>query len=114
MSVMFKNDAAAKAAQAAMAKASGTDLAGYTSQLATTRLFATPADAYRFVTSESVVKTMDLVRQFSFDHGILGQGASSADVVGIQFPGGKTLGDTHNIKMRFDPTFTKMAMDGTL
>jgi NitT/TauT family transport system substrate-binding protein len=54
------------------------------------------------------------VRHFSFDHGILGQGASSVDVVGIQFPGGKTLGDTHNIKMRFDPTYMKMAQDGAL
>jgi NitT/TauT family transport system substrate-binding protein len=114
LSVMFKNDAAAKAAQTAMAKASGTDLAGFASQLATTRLFVTPAEAYQFVTGDSVIKTMDLVRRFSFDHGILGQGASSVDVVGIQFPAAKTLGDTRNIKMRFDPTYTKMAMDGTL
>src|ERR1017187_10656393 len=46
LSVMSKNDAAAKAAKGAMAKASGTDAAGYSSQLATTRLFVTPADAY--------------------------------------------------------------------
>lgn len=114
LSLMLKNDAAGKAAQAAMAKASGTDPAGFTSQLATTRLFGTPAEAYEFETGEGVVKTMDLVRKFSFEHGILGQGASSADVVGIQFPGGKSLGDTHNIKMRFDPSYTKMALDGTL
>ncbi len=114
LSVMFKNDAEGKAAQAAMAKASGTDPAGFASQLATTRLFVTPADALQFVTGDGVIKTMDLVRHFSFDHGILGQGASSVDVVGIQFPGGKTLGDTHNIKMRFDPTYMKMAQDGAL
>jgi NitT/TauT family transport system substrate-binding protein len=114
LSVMLKNDAAGKAAQTAMAKASGTDLAGFTAQLATTRLFATPTDAYQFVTSDNLIKTMDLVRKFSFEHGILGQGASSADVVGIQFPGGKTLGDTHNMKMRFDPSFMKMALDGAL
>ncbi len=114
LAVMLKNDAAATAAKTAMAKASGTDLAGFTGQLATTRLFGTPADAYQFETGESVVKTMDLVRRFSFDHGILGQGAGSVDVVGIQFPGGRTLGDAHNIKMRFDPSYTKMAMDGAL
>ncbi len=114
LSAMLKNDAAGKAAQTAMAKASGTDLAGFTSQLATTRLFGTPADAYQFVTGEGVIKTMDLVRRFSFDHGILGQGASSVDVVGIQFPGGKTLGDTRNIKMRFEPSYLKMAVDGVL
>jgi len=82
--------------------------------LATTRLFLTPADAYQFATSDGVIKTMDLVRHFSFDHGILGQGAGSVDTVGIQFPGGKSLGDTRNPTMRFDPSFTKMAVDGTL
>jgi NitT/TauT family transport system substrate-binding protein len=35
-------------------------------------------------------------------------------VVGIQFPGNKSLGDTHNVKMRFDPSYMKMALDGTL
>jgi NitT/TauT family transport system substrate-binding protein len=54
------------------------------------------------------------VRKFSFEHGILGQGASSADVVGIQFPAGKSLGDMHNLKMRFDSSFSKLAMDGKL
>jgi NitT/TauT family transport system substrate-binding protein len=114
LSLMLKNDAAGQAAQAAMAKASGTNPAGFASQLATTHLFATPADAYQFVTGDSIIKNMDLVRKFSFEHGILGQGAGSADVVGIQFPAGKLLGDSHNVKMRFDPTYMKMAMDGTL
>jgi NitT/TauT family transport system substrate-binding protein len=114
LALMYKNDAAAKAAQAAMAKASGTDANGFASQLATTRVFATPAQAYEFVTGEGVIKTMDLVRRFSFDHGILGQGASSVDAVGIQFPGGKSLGDARNLKMRFDTAYIKMAMDGSL
>jgi NitT/TauT family transport system substrate-binding protein len=114
LALMYKNDAAAKAAQAAMAKASGTDANGFASQLATTRVFATPAQAYEFLTGDGVIKTMDLVRRFSFDHGILGQGASSVDAVGIQFPGGKSLGDTRNLKMRFDTAYIKMAMDGSL
>jgi NitT/TauT family transport system substrate-binding protein len=114
LALMYKNDAAAKAAQAAMAKASGTDANGFATQLATTRVFATPAQAYEFMTGDGVIKTMDLVRRFSFDHGILGQGASSVDAVGIQFPGGKSLGDIRNLKMRFDTVYTKMAMDGSL
>jgi NitT/TauT family transport system substrate-binding protein len=113
LSVMSKNDAAAKAAQAAMAKASGTDVAGYASQLATTHLFVTPADAYQFVTGDTLIKNMDLVRRFSFDHGILGRGAGSVDAVGIQFPAGKLLGEARNVKMRFDPAYLKMALDGT-
>jgi NitT/TauT family transport system substrate-binding protein len=114
LAAMLRNDAAAKAAQTSMAKASGTDLAGFASQLATTHLFGTPADAYQFVTGDTIVKNMDLVRRFSFDHGILGQGAGSVDAVGIQFPAGKFLGDARNAKMHFDPTYMKMAMDGTL
>jgi NitT/TauT family transport system substrate-binding protein len=114
LGVMFKNDAAGQAAQTAMAKASGTDLNGFGRQLATTHIFATPADAYAFVTGDGVLKSMDLVRKFSFEHGILGQGASSADAVGIQFPAGKSLGDLHNLKMRFDSSFSKLAMDGQL
>ncbi len=66
------------------------------------------------MTGEGVIKTMDLVRKFSFEHGILGRGATSVDAVGILFPAGKTLGDTHNIQMRFETAYTKMAMDGTL
>ncbi len=114
MALMFRNDASAKAAQAIMAKASGTDAAGFAGQLATTRMFAAPADAYAFATGDGVLKTMDLVRRFSFEHGILGQGAATVDSVGIQFPGGKLLGDPKNVKMRFDASFMKMAMEGAL
>jgi NitT/TauT family transport system substrate-binding protein len=114
LAVMFKNDAAARAAQTQMAKASGTDLAGFGLQLATTHVFASPADAYAFVTADGIIKSMDSVRRFSFEHGILGEAASSVDSVGIQFPAGKSLGDTRNLKLRFDSSFTKLAADGTL
>src|ERR1700677_4975151 len=114
ITLMLQHDAAGAAAIAAMAKASGTDAAGYQSQFATTHLFSTPAEAYAFMTGEAAIKSMDLVRHFSFDHGILGQGAPSVDVVGIQFPQGKLLGDAKNIKMRFDPRFTELAVDGQL
>ena len=39
MGIMSGDDAAGKAARTAMGKASGTDLAGYDAQLATTRMF---------------------------------------------------------------------------
>jgi NitT/TauT family transport system substrate-binding protein len=114
MTLMFGNDAKATAALAHMARASGTDVPGFRSQLATTRMFAKPADAYAFTTSPALVKTMDLVRTFSFAHGLLGEGAKTADAVGIEFPGGKTLGDTKNVKMRFDPGYMQLAADGKL
>src|SRR6202044_1043266 len=71
ITLMLQHDGAGAAAIAAMAKASGTDAAGYQAQLATTHLFAAPLDAYVFITGDAVIKSMDLVRHFSFDHGIL-------------------------------------------
>ncbi len=114
MAVMFKGDASTKTARTAMAKASGTDLADFESQLATTKMFTTAPDAYAFMNSDGVLKNMDLVRKFSFDHGLLGDGAKSVDAVGIELPGGKVLGNAKNIKMRFDNSYTKLAIDGKL
>ena len=54
------------------------------------------------------------MRKFSFDHGLLGEGAKSVDVVGIEFPGGVTLGNKANIKMRFDVSYMQQAADGKL
>jgi NitT/TauT family transport system substrate-binding protein len=114
LQVMFGNDAKATAALTHMAKAAGTDLASFRNQLTTTKMFVTPAESHAFTTSPDLVKTMDLVRTFSFEKGLLGAGAKSADAVGISFPGGQTLGDTKNVRMRFDASFTKLAMDGKL
>jgi NitT/TauT family transport system substrate-binding protein len=98
----------------AMATASGTDLEGYKSQLATTKMFYTPAEAVAFATNPDLVKSMDLVRNFSFDHGLLGEGARTVDAVGIAFPSGKVLGDAKNVKLRFDAETMKMAAEGKL
>ena len=114
MAVMFGKDPRTAAALAAMAKASGTTVPGFDSQLATTKMFNAPADAVAFTSSPNLIKTMDLVRTFSFNHGLLGQGARSPDVVGIEFTGGKTLGNPKNLKLHFDPTYMQLAADGKL
>ncbi len=114
MALMKGTDEKAKAARAAMGKASGTDLAGYEAQLATTKMFYDAAEATAFAKSADLSKTMELVRTFSFEHGLLGEGAPSADVVGISFPGGKTLGDVKAVKLRFDASFVEMAAKGEL
>ena len=62
--------------------------------------------------ASDLVKKMDLVRTFSFNHGLLGDGAKTVDVVGIEFPGGATLGNKANLKMRFDPGYMQLAADG--
>ena len=114
MSIMSKDDAKGKAAREHMAKASGTDLAGYESQMKTTKFFFEPAEAVSFATSAALVDTMQRVATFSFDHGILGEGAKSAEFVGMTFPHGKTFGDTANQKLRFNETYMKLAADGKL
>ena len=114
LALMSAGNPQSGAALDVMAKASGTDLAGYKGQLLTTRLFTTAAEAQSFATSANIVKSMDLVRTFSFTHGLLGDGARSADAVGIEFAGGKTLGDTKNIRLRFDPSYMQLAADGKL
>ena len=114
MAVMARDDKAGREARAQMGEASGTDRAGYEAQLATTRMFFDPADAVSFTESADLVTTMDHVRRFSFEHGILGEGARSVDAVGIAFPGGRTLGDTRNVKLRFDSAYMGMAAAGKL
>jgi NitT/TauT family transport system substrate-binding protein len=98
----------------ALAEASGTDLAGYKAQLDSTKMFWTPAEAVTFTTSPALRDTMVNVAEFLFDKGILGQGAPSADFVGIEYPGGQTTGDPNNIKFRFNTDFMQMAADGVL
>lgn len=114
MAVMAADDEAGREARTYMGEASGTDLAGYEAQLATTHMFYQPAEAVEFTNSPDLMTTMDNVRQFSFEHGILGEGARSIDVVGMSFPGDRTLGDTGNIKLRFTSEYMDMAADGKL
>lgn len=98
----------------AMAEASGTDLAGYKAQLAATEMFFDPAAAVAQSTSADLPTTMTSVAEFLFDKGILGEGAPSADFVGIAYPDGSTTGDAGNVKFRFDTTYMQMAADGAL
>jgi NitT/TauT family transport system substrate-binding protein len=103
-----------KAAREAMAKLSGTDLAGFDAQLKTTRMFYTAKDAVAFTTSGDLTKTMDLVRTFCFEHNLLGEGVKSKDAIGIAFPSGQVLGNKGNVKLRFDASYMKMALEGKL
>ncbi|MGF1621455.1 MAG: putative urea ABC transporter substrate-binding protein [Rhodomicrobiaceae bacterium] len=114
MGIISGDDEAAKAARTEMATASGTDLAGYDAQLATTQMFYTPAEAVAFTKDDKLPQTMQFVAKFLFDKGILGEGAPSADFVGVEYPGGKVTGDEANVKLRYDTTFMEMAADGQL
>jgi NitT/TauT family transport system substrate-binding protein len=114
MAIMSGDDEKAKAAKTMMGEESGTDLAGYEAQLAATKMFYSPQEAVDFVTSDALPTTMENVATFSFEKGILGEGAGSPEFIGIEFPGGKVYGDKNNIKMRYTDTYMKMAADGKL
>ena len=102
------------AAKTHMAEASGTNLAGYNAQLAATQMFYTPQPAVDFVRSEALGETMASVAAFSFEHGLLGEGAPNAGFIGIELPGGEILGSESNVKLRFDDSYMQMAADGEL
>ena len=113
MRVMTTKDPARDKALEAMAKESGTTLASYNKQLETTFMYWLPKNAATFTQSPKLVEVMDLVRKFSFDHG-LWTGAKTVDEIGIEFPGAKTLGDAKHIGLRFTDTYMQMAADGKL
>jgi len=97
-----------------MAANAGATDAEFKAQLKTTRMYFKPENAAKVFESEQVLKTMDYVRNFSFDHGLFGNGAADPNFVGIEFPNGKVLGNKDNIKLRFDSTYMNMAAKGQL
>jgi len=104
MEVMAKKDAEAMKIIAASA---GGTLDDYNAQLATTEMFYTKESAKAFFESADVKKTMDFVRDFSFNKGLYPEGSSSKDAIGIEFPDGSVLGDKENIKLRFSAEYIK-------
>ncbi|MGJ8523355.1 hypothetical protein R84981_002056 [Carnimonas sp. R-84981] len=101
-----------KDALSAMAADAGTDLSGFQHQLDNTHLYTTPKDALTLYHSKQLLKTMQSIAQFSFDHGLLGEAALSADTIGIQTPQG-TFGDPDNVQLRFDPSFTEQYLESS-
>ncbi|MFK8033183.1 MAG: putative urea ABC transporter substrate-binding protein [Hyphomicrobiales bacterium] len=114
MSIMSSDTDEGKAARESMAVASGTDLPGYDAQLATTEMFFEPSEGVAFTQSAELPETMKFVAEFLFDKGILGEGAPSAEFVGVAFPDGSTFGDADNVKLRFETSYMQMAADGQL
>jgi NitT/TauT family transport system substrate-binding protein len=98
----------------AIGEASQDSLASYKEQLSTTHMFLTPQSALQMAASPDLKKTMDLVRQFCFTHGLLGEKTKSADEVAIQFPDKSVLGKSDRVRFRFSTEFMQMAADGKL
>ena len=114
MAIMASDTEEGIAARTAMAEASGTDLAGYEAQIASTRFFFDPAEAAAFAEDPALQDTMVNVAEFLFEQGILGEGAPGADFIGVEYPDGAVTGDPGNIRLRFDSRFMRMAAEGAL
>ncbi|MBS3803682.1 MAG: putative urea ABC transporter substrate-binding protein [Oleiphilaceae bacterium] len=114
MAVMGTDTEEGRKIRAFLGKSAGTDREGYEAQLAGMKMFWQAEDAVAFIASDTAYEAMDSVREFSWEKGLLGQNAASADFIGIAFPDGKMLGDGGNIKLRFDTTYMQMAADGKL
>ncbi len=114
MALMAGTGPEADAAIAAMAEASETDAAGYRAQLETTAMFYQPQAAVDYGKGAEIKESMNFVRKFCFDQGLLGEGVSSEDTVGVSFPDGTIQGAEGNVKLRFDVSYMEMAAAGTL
>jgi NitT/TauT family transport system substrate-binding protein len=99
---------------AGIAEASQDSLASYREQLSTTHMFYTPQAAAEMASSTDVKKTMDLVRRFCFQHGLLGENPKSVDEVAVQFPDGAVLGNPERIRFRFSAAYMQLAAQGKL
>ncbi len=97
-----------------IAEVSEDTLASYKEQLSTTHLFYTAPSAVKMTNSDQLKKTMELVRQFCFSHGLLGDKTSSPDDVAIRFPDGSIQGKKDRVRLRFDASYMELAAAGKL
>jgi len=98
----------------AIASVSEDTLASYKEQLSTTHMFYTPQAGAEMALSQQLKTTMELVRQFCFTHGLLGDKTGSADDVAVRFPDGTVEGKKDRVRLRFDATYMQMAAGGKL
>jgi NitT/TauT family transport system substrate-binding protein len=114
MDIMSKRGPASEAALTHMATEGGCSLIEYKNQLKTTMMFWTSKSAADYAESVEIKKNMDYVRNFCFDHGLLGENAASVDVVGIKYPDAAVQGDAKNVAFIYDSSYMKMHADGQI
>jgi len=114
MTLMSGKGAAADKVLSSIAEGSSDTLESYKEQLSTTKMFYTPLSAVQHSDSADLKKTMALVRQFCFDHGLLGANTKAVDDVAIRYPDGSVQGKTDRVRLRFESTYMKLAAEGKL
>ena len=99
---------------AAIGEGSQDTLASYKEQLGTTKMFYTPQSAADFAASPEIKEKMGLVRQFCFDHGLLGDNTHSVEDVAIRYPDGSVQGKPDRVRLQFDANYMRLAAQGKL
>jgi NitT/TauT family transport system substrate-binding protein len=97
-----------------IAEGSQDTLESYKEQLSTTKMFYTPQSAADFGASADLKQKMALVRQFCFDHALLGTNTKSVDDVAIGYPDGTIQGKKDRVRLKFDLSYMQMAAQGKL
>jgi NitT/TauT family transport system substrate-binding protein len=99
---------------ASIAEGSQDTLQSYKEQLSTTKMFYTPQSAVEFGAAPSLKEKMALVRQFCFDHGLLGSNTKSVDEVAVKYPDGTVQGKPDRVRLVFDLSYMQAAAKGAL
>jgi NitT/TauT family transport system substrate-binding protein len=98
----------------AIAEGSQDTLDSYKEQLGTTKMFYRPDEAATFTASAKLKEKMALVRQFCFDHGLLGANTKAVDDVAVRYPDGTVQGKPDRVRLVFDAAFMQQAAQGKL
>ena len=114
MALMASEGPAADKVLSAIAEGSGDTLSSYKEQLSTTSMFYRPQAAASFGQSGDLKRKMALVRQFCFEHGLLGKNIGSVDDVAIRYPDGSVQGKQDRVRLSFDTAYMQMAAESKL
>ena len=77
-------------------------------------MFYTPQSAVDFGAAPALKEKMALVRQFCFDHGLLGENTKAVDDVAIRYPDGSVQGKADRVRLVFDLDYMRQAAQGKL
>ncbi len=114
MNLMSAQGSATDKVLGSIAEGSGDSLASYKEQLSTTKMFYQPQSATQFGKSPDLKQKMALVRQFCFEHGLLGKNIRSVDDVAIRYPDGSVQGKQDRVRLNFDTAYMQLAAESKL
>ena len=97
-----------------VAAAAGTTAEDFDEQLRTLRSFYSPRPALAFASSENMPQLMQRVVNFANGQKLLGEDGNGLSRLGISFGDSLVMGNSKQIKLRFDPTYLQLATDQQL